>query len=122
MTTDERIAAMLPLSPRDYLILFALVDGDRHGYGLVKDVERLSEGAVRIDPANLYRSLRRMVKAGLVVESERRLAALGDDERRRYYRNSELGTRVVAAEAARLNKLAQAARAKKLIPRSEGAR
>ncbi len=85
MTTDERIAAMLPLSPRDYLILFALVDGDRHGYGLVKDVERLSEGAVRIDPANLYRSLRRMVKTGLVVESERRLAAMGDEHRGGYW-------------------------------------
>ena len=87
-----------------------------------RQAESICLDVLRIDPANLYRSLRRMVKTGLVMESERRLAAMGDDERRRYYRISELGTRVVAAEAARLSKLAQAAQAKKLIPRSEGAR
>ena len=120
--TNEDATSMLPLSPRDFLILFALVDGDRHGYGLVKEVERQSDGQVRIDPANLYRSLRRMRKQWLVEESERRPAPEADDERRRYYRITELGTRVVTAEASRMSRLAHAARAKKLIPGSEAAR
>lgn len=110
---------MLPLTPRDYLILFALLEEERHGYGLVKDVARLSEGAVRIDPANLYRSLQRMVKHGWVEESSRRPDPERDDERRRYYRISELGRHVLTAEATRLDRLARAARAKNLIPRSE---
>ncbi len=118
----QSLESMLPLTPRDYLILFALLDEERHGYGLVKDVARLSDGAVRIDPANLYRCLRRMVRQGLVEESSRRPDPDRDDERRRYYRITGLGRRVLAAEASRLDRLAQAARAKKLIPQSETAR
>jgi DNA-binding PadR family transcriptional regulator len=118
---DENVTSMLPLSPRDFLILFALVEGERHGYGLVKDVERQSNGVVRIDPANLYRSLKRMIGQGLVAESGRRPSPESDDERRRYYRITDLGAEVVAAEASRLSELAAAARAKDLIPRSEGA-
>lgn len=118
----RRPESMLPLTSRDYLILFALVDEDRHGYGLVKDVAALSDGAVQIDPANLYRSLKRLGGQGLVEASPRRPDPESDDERRRYYRITRLGERVLAAEAARLDRLAQAARAKKLIPRSETAR
>lgn len=110
---------MLPLTPRDYLILFALLDEERHGYGLVKDVASLSDGAVRIDPANLYRSLQRMRKQGWVEESSRRPDPERDDVRRRYYRITEFGRQVLAAEAVRLDRLARAARAKKLIPHSQ---
>ncbi len=117
---EPNVQSMLPLSPRDFLILFALVDGERHGYGLVKDVERHSDGTVRIDPANLYRSLKRLMRQGLVEESGRRPAPELDDERRRYYEITDLGGRVLTAEAVRLERLAQAAKAKKLIPQSEG--
>lgn len=116
------IRSKLPLHPKDYLILFALEAGERHGYGLVKDVEQLSGGTVRIDPANLYRSLRRLERDELVEECEGGDGGDGvEDERRRYYRLTGLGLRVVAAEAARLARLADAARARRLIPRSEGA-
>lgn len=112
MTTD--IQAYLPLQPRDYLILFALSAGARHGYGLIKDVEADTGGEVTIDPANLYRSIKRLTKDGLVAESD---PPRGDEsgERRKYYRITHLGRRVLKAEAARLAELTSMARARKLI-------
>jgi DNA-binding PadR family transcriptional regulator len=112
---------LLPLHPRDFLILFALVDGELHGYGLVKAVEQQSDGQVRMDPANLYRALRRLERDGLVAQASGR-GAEPDEERRRYYALTELGRRVVAAEAARVRRLAVAAEAKHLIPTSETVR
>ena len=108
--------ALLPLNPRDYLILFSLVSSRRHGYGIVKDVERQSGGRVQLDPANLYRSIKRLVRDGLVTEAEVDSASGDPDDRRRYYAMTEFGHRVVALEAARLAGLADAARSRKLIP------
>lgn len=113
---EREAATRLPLNPRDFLILFALVEGERHGYAILKQVEGESSGQVRLDPANLYRSLRRLMKEGLVTESEKRAAPDLDDERRRYYALSELGASVVVAEAVRLSRLMDAARARNLIP------
>jgi DNA-binding PadR family transcriptional regulator len=108
--------SMIPLSPRDYLILFVLESGERHGYGIVKQVEAESSGQVRLDPANLYRSVRRLIRDGLVRESERREPDEASDERRRYYAVTDFGRQVVRLEAARLARLADAARARHLIP------
>lgn len=115
MTTNP--AQLLPLNPRDYLVLFVLTDGERHGYGIVKDVAAQTGGAVEIDPSNLYRSLKRLIEQGLVTESRRKSS---DDrgERRRYYAITEFGRTVVAAEAARLAQLTEMARERKLITRS----
>ena len=108
--------ALIPLNPRDYLILFSLVEEDRHGYGIVKHVETGSAGGVRLDPANLYRALKRMIGEGLVAESE----GPGDGdpaaERRKYYGITPLGREVVQLEARRLAELTAAARALDLIP------
>jgi DNA-binding PadR family transcriptional regulator len=112
---------LLPLHPRDFLILFALVDGDQHGYALVKRVEEESDGEVRMDPANLYRSLRRLERDGLVKELPVRTRD-ADADRRRMYRLTDFGRRVVAAEAVRVRRLARAAEAKRLIPGQERAR
>jgi len=109
---DHDLQQFLPLQPRDYLLLFALSGGPRHGYGLIKDVERDTAGEVTIDPANLYRSIKRLTKDGLVAEAD---APDDAGERRRYYRITPLGTRVVRAEAARLAELASLAKARKLI-------
>ena len=118
--TDSRAAeSVLPLKPADFHILMVLTEGARHGYGMMQRVAEQSSGRVQLEVGSLYRLIARMTEGGLIVECK---TPRGGSERRRYYRISELGTRVVAAEAARLNKLAQAARAKKLIPRSEGAR
>ena len=114
MADPNNISAHLPLHPRDFLILFVLVDGELHGYGLVKAIEEESEGEVKMDPANLYRSLRRLERDGLVEERD----AQEEAERRKYYGLTRLGRRVVTAEAARVSRLMRRARAKKLLPES----
>jgi len=112
---DTDIQTFLPLQPRDYLLLFALSAGRRHGYGLIKDVEQDTAGAVTIDPANLYRSIKRLTKDGLVADADAPDGETAGHERRRYYRITPLGKRVVKAEAARLADLATLARARRLI-------
>lgn len=109
----------LPLAPRDFLILLALAAGERHGYGLVKDIEDLSEGTVRMDPANLYRALKRLAQAGLVIDLGRRRIA--SQERRRYYSLSQQGRHLAEAEATRIDRLAAVARTRRLLPEAEGA-
>ena len=104
----------LPLHPKDFLILLALAAGDRHGYGLILDLEDLSDGRIRIDPANLYRSIKKLVRDGLVVDAGRRPAE--DDQRRRYYAITAEGRRVATAEASRLERLTAVARSRQLIP------
>jgi DNA-binding PadR family transcriptional regulator len=114
----ETLDAHLPVKPRDFLILLALASGEAHGYGILKEVEEETGGGVYLDPANLYRALRRMMSDGLVRESERRPAADLGDERRRYYELTGLGALVVQAEAERLRALADVAVARNLIPQS----
>lgn len=109
-------ASLIPLNPRDYLILFSLVEEAQHGYGIVKEVEAGSRGGVRLDPANLYRSLKRMVGNGLVEETDPPEIAEAAAERRKYYRITPLGREVVELEARRLAELTAAARALELIP------
>lgn len=114
--------SLLPLNPREFLILFALVEGELHGYGLVKALEEQSGGDIRIDPANLYRLIKRLKRDGLVSETDRRPARESGDERRRFYAITELGREVVTAEAERLDKLTAAARARNLISDTRGTR
>lgn len=115
---EPDISQMLPLNPRDYLVLFALTEGERHGYGLVKDIEDQTDGVVKMDPSNLYRSLKRLIGEGWVEERGTRQQ---DGERRKYYGITGLGRRVVQAEAARLAALAEAARSANLIGREKSA-
>ncbi len=105
----------LPLKPVDFLILLALVDGDRHGYGILRDIEETTSGGVRLDAGNLYRTLRRLMIQRLVERGERRPAPDADDERRRYYRLSDLGRQVLAAEAQRLERLLLLEKTRKLV-------
>jgi DNA-binding PadR family transcriptional regulator len=105
----------LPLNPREFLVLLSLVDEEQYGYGIVRTVEEQSEGAVLLDPANLYRILKRLMRDGLVDDVDTREAEETDNERRRYYRLTRLGREVVAAEARRLEGLTKVARAKKLL-------
>ena len=107
------VASLLPMAARDYLILFALADGPLHGHGLLKLLEAEANG-VPFDPANLYRSLRKLERDALVVEA--RAAAEGQGPPRRAYRLTRLGRAALVAEAARLAALTDAARLKKLVP------
>jgi DNA-binding PadR family transcriptional regulator len=116
----KRPGDMLPLKPLHFLMLLTLVDGERHAYGIKKDLT--ARGAHRdVGPGTLYRSIAQLADAGLIAESDRRPVAELDDQRRRYYRLTPFGRRVVAAEAARLEALVAAARARKLIARPERA-
>jgi DNA-binding PadR family transcriptional regulator len=105
----------VPLTPAVFAILLALAGGERHGYGIIKEVEVLTQGQMRLGPGTLYRSIKQMLSTGLIEEaSERRDPAL-DDERRRYYRLTHLGQQVAQAEAQRLERLVSQARARNLL-------
>jgi DNA-binding PadR family transcriptional regulator len=101
-----------PLKPADFHILLALVDGPRHGYQIMKEVERESEGRVRLEVGTLYRILARLLADGLLQEAEL-------DGRRRNYSLTPLGRRVVQAEAERLAGVVGRLRARKLLPHRE---
>ena len=105
----------LPLPPATFQILLALVDGDRHGYAIMKEVAERSEGTVRLGPGTLYGSLKRLLAAGLVAECGEQADPESGDERRRYYRLTKVGLSVARAEARRLDAMVRAARSKKLI-------
>ncbi|HEX8032463.1 MAG TPA: PadR family transcriptional regulator [Ktedonobacterales bacterium] len=106
--------AFLPLTPAIFHILLALADGERHGYSIMREVEAYTNGQLKLGPTTLYRSIRQMLAAGLIVESDERPDPALDDERRRYYRLSDLGRRVALAEMQRLDRLMAVARAKRL--------
>jgi DNA-binding PadR family transcriptional regulator len=100
--------SFLPLKPVDLELLLALADGERHGYGLVQSIEGHTNGLLRLDPGNLYRVIKRLLADGLVAEAGQRAAADQGGERRRYYRLTPLGGRVLAAELERLRTLVNA--------------
>jgi DNA-binding PadR family transcriptional regulator len=106
---------LLPLTPPVFHILVALADEERHGYGIMQDVARQTDDALKLGPGTLYGCLKRMLASGLVEESDERPDPALDDERRRYYRMTPLGQKVVRAEAQRLANAVSAARSKKLL-------
>jgi DNA-binding PadR family transcriptional regulator len=106
---------LLPLTPAVFHILLALADGERHGYGIMQEIAA-RDGMARMGPGTLYGSIKRMLAAGLIAEAGERPDPALDDERRRYYRLTDLGGRVAAAEAARLAGLVRLAASKQLLP------
>jgi DNA-binding PadR family transcriptional regulator len=108
------VADFLPLTAAIHHILLALVDEERHGYGIMLEVTRLTSGGTKMGPGTLYGTLKRMVNSGLIEEADQRPDPELDDERRRYYRITRLGQRVLRAETARVSVLLDAARAKKV--------
>lgn len=107
--------SLLPLTPPVFHILLALAEEERHGYGIMQDVAWQTNDALQLGPGTLYGCLKRMLAAGLVEESDERPDPAMDDERRRYYRMTALGRRVVRAEAERLAGAVTAARARRLF-------
>ncbi len=108
--------ALLPLTPVVFHILLALTDGERHGYSIMKTVEEQTDGQIKMGPGTLYGSIKRMLAAGLIAESDERPDPEMDDSRRRYYGLTGLGTRVLALEAERLARAVQLAQQKKVLP------
>lgn len=105
MQTGDQVTdpdRFIPLKPLVFHALLALSEGELHGYGIKKDIAIRSSGAIDLEPGTLYRLMARLLKQGLTEESDRRPSPEADDERRRYYRITALGRRVLTAEAARL--------------------
>ena len=118
MSPARRTAApesLLPLTPATFHILVALADGERHGYGIMREVEERTDTGLRLGPGTLYGSLKRLLGEGLIEESGERADPQLGDERRRYYRLTPFGAAVARAEARRLEALVREARRKRLI-------
>jgi len=106
----------LPLSPAVFHILLALTDEERHGYGIMQEIERRTHGGVQLGPGTLYGAIKRLLANGLIDEVDERPDPELNDERRRYYRLTDFGVGVLSAEAARLDEMVRQARAKQLLP------
>ena len=113
-TPDPR--QFLPLTQATFNILLALASGEKHGYAIMQEVDERTGGEFKIGPGTLYGSIKRMHAAGWIVELDERPDPALDDERRRYYRLTDLGERVAIAEAERLAQLVAAARRQGLLP------
>jgi DNA-binding PadR family transcriptional regulator len=110
---------LLPLTPAVFHILLALANGEKHGYAIMQEVETLTDGTIRLGPGTLYGSIKRLLAGGLIEESDERPDPEMDDERRRYYRLTDFGQRVVTADAERLLQLVRQAKLKKLLSAQE---
>ncbi len=113
--TQTNPESLLPLTPAVFHVLLALVEGERHGYAIMQEVAESTGGQIKMGPGTLYGTIKRLLEARLIEESDRRPDPALDDDRRRYYRLTGLGQRVVKAEALRYEQLAKLARRKKLL-------
>jgi DNA-binding PadR family transcriptional regulator len=111
--TKTQVQAFLPLKSQWFHILLSLAGGEQHGYGIMQDVLERTMGKVRLWPATLYGSIKRLIEADLIEESPRRPAPEEDDARRRYYRLTPQGRRVLDAECERLQELVRAIQSKR---------
>ncbi|MFG1867184.1 PadR family transcriptional regulator [Micromonospora arborensis] len=109
-----------PLTPAVLHILLVLSTQDRHGYGIMKQVESDSRGKVKMGPGTLYGSIRRMTEAGLIRESDKKIDPSLDDERRVYYGITALGQQTLAAELQRYRQVVAVAHERSLIPKAMG--
>jgi DNA-binding PadR family transcriptional regulator len=108
----------LPLTPAVFHVLLALAGGERHGYAIMQEVAAATAGRIKMGPGTLYGTIKRLLEIRLIEESDERPDPRLDDERRRYYRLSGLGERVVRAEAERYAAMVEMARGKRLIGKS----
>jgi DNA-binding PadR family transcriptional regulator len=113
--TEIDFQGFIPLKSHWFHIMLSLAGGEQHGYGIMQEVLNRTMGKVRLWPATLYGSIKRLVEAGLIEESDERPAPESDDARRRYYRLTPLGRRVLDAECERLQELVRTFRVKQAL-------
>ena len=113
--TEKPAESLLPLTPAVFHILVTLADGEAHGYAIMQEVGRRSGGSVRLGPGTLYGAISRLLDDDVIEETEDRPDPEMDDTRRRYYRLTRFGARVLSAETERLAGLVKAARSTKLV-------
>jgi DNA-binding PadR family transcriptional regulator len=107
--------SFIPLTPAVFHIMLALADGEKHGYAIMQEVEAISYDQIKMGPGTLYGSIKRMIAHGLIEEVDERPDPNLDDQRRRYYRLTGLGSAVLSAEAQRLAVLLDRARTKQVL-------
>ena len=113
--TENSLQDFIPLKTHWFHIMLSLAGGEQHGYGIMQEVLNRTTGKVRLWPATLYGSIKRLVEAGLIEESSERPAPESDDARRRYYRLTTLGRGVLGAECERLEELVHTIRVKQAL-------
>ena len=118
--TNPTNSEFLPLTPAVFNILLALADGEKHGYAIMQEVDENTRGEVKMGPGTLYGSIKRMLAAGLIVESGERPDPDMDDQRRRYYRLTSVGQRALKTEAERLARQVVVARLKQVFDFAAG--
>lgn len=111
----QKFADHLPLTPAVFHILLALSDSEKHGYAIMKEVERITDGRMSMGPGTLYGAIKRLLTAGFIVETNERPDPALDNSLRRYYELTDFGRKILEAEAERLAHLVQVARQKELI-------
>ena len=109
---EPKVARLIPLKPNWFHILLTLADGDRHGYAIMKEVAERTGGKIRLWPATLYGTIRRLEEAELLEPSDFHDPEDTDDERRVYYTITAFGRQVLAAEVQRLEELVRLAHTK----------
>ena len=109
---------LLPLTPAAFHVLLSFAEGDAHGYAVMKEVAERTDGATQLSTGTLYVLIKRLLAEGLIIESGWRPSE-SDDERRRYYRLTDFGWQVAAAEADRHERLLATARARLRLRRAD---
>jgi DNA-binding PadR family transcriptional regulator len=116
----EDLQRMLPLTPAVFFILLALAEGEKHGYAIMQDVLSLSAEKVRMGPGTLYSTVQRLLDLSLIEETQRAGERSDHESRRRYYRLTRMGKRLIETEVNRMESVVQLARQRKLVPKGEG--
>lgn len=114
----EDLQHLLPLTPAVFFILFALADGEKHGYAIMQAASRISDNQFRMGPGTLYTTIQRLLDLGLIVETERGGGQSDHENRRRYYKLTRTGKAVLAADLGRMESVVRLARDKKLVPKT----
>lgn len=109
---------LLPLTPAVLFILFALADGEKHGYAIMQSVSRASDNQFRMGPGTLYTTIQRLLDLDLIEETENAGGQSDHESRRRYYKLTRTGKAVLAADISRMESVVRLARDKKLVPRT----
>jgi len=110
----DPLRELLPLTPAVFYILFALAEGEKHGYAIMKEVEDISGGQFTMGPGTIYTTIQRLLELGLIEEN---LSSSNSERRRRYYRLLRRGRQILEAELNRMESLVRSAQRRKLVPR-----
>ncbi len=109
---------LLPLTPAVFFILFALADGEKHGYAIMQSVSRISDNHFRMGPGTLYTTIQRLLDFDLIEETENAGGQSDHESRRRYYKLTRTGKAVLTADISRMESVVRLARDKKLVPKT----